>query len=165
MGTRFSVDCGTVAFWLQPCHSQLTLYVRSIHNSVCVVPPKDEQVMLKTCRGPWFSINWIKGVSRWFHYTDVLWCTVNKTLSKLFILSIIDYHYALIITPYSIRRLLHVSASMCHLKGVFYVLMSYLKAELVMLFVMSCECWWSVCTGCCSFVCYVAQMSAYLCIE
>jgi hypothetical protein len=21
-----------------------------------------------------------KGVSRWFHYTDILWCTVNKTL-------------------------------------------------------------------------------------
>jgi hypothetical protein len=50
---------------------------------------------------------------------------------------------------------------MCHLQGVSYVLMSYLKAELVMLFVMYCECCWSVCTGCCSFVCYVVQLSVY----
>jgi hypothetical protein len=34
--------------------------------------------------------------------------------------------------------------------------MSYLKAEMVMLFVMYCECWWPVCTGCCSFMCSVA---------
>jgi hypothetical protein len=34
------------------------------------MPPEDEQVMLETCRGPWFSINWMKSVSRWFHYTD-----------------------------------------------------------------------------------------------
>jgi hypothetical protein len=61
---------------------------------------------------------------------------------------------------YSICRLLHVSASLCHLQGDSYVLMSYLKAELVMLFVMYCECWWPVCTGCCSFVCYVVQLSA-----
>jgi hypothetical protein len=25
-------------------------------------------------------INWIESASRWFHCTDVLWCTVNKTL-------------------------------------------------------------------------------------
>jgi hypothetical protein len=23
-------------------------------------PPEDEQVMLETCRGPWFTVNWIK---------------------------------------------------------------------------------------------------------
>jgi hypothetical protein len=23
----------------------------------------------------------MKSVSRWFHYNDILWCTVNKTLS------------------------------------------------------------------------------------
>jgi hypothetical protein len=39
---------------------QLILYVRNILNAVCVAPPKDEQVMLETCRGPWFSINWMK---------------------------------------------------------------------------------------------------------
>jgi hypothetical protein len=37
--------------------------------------------MLETCRGPWFLINWIKSASCWFQYTDILWCTVNKTLS------------------------------------------------------------------------------------
>jgi hypothetical protein len=44
--------------------------------------PEDEQVMLETCRGPWFSINWMKSASRWFHYTDIIWCTVSKTLSS-----------------------------------------------------------------------------------
>jgi hypothetical protein len=28
--------------------------------------------MLETCRGTWFSINWMKSASRWFHYTDTL---------------------------------------------------------------------------------------------
>jgi hypothetical protein len=49
---------------------------------------------------------------------------------------------------------------MCHLQGASYVLMSYLKAEMVMLFVPYCECRWPVCTGCCSFVWYVVQLSA-----
>jgi hypothetical protein len=39
--------------------------------------------------------------------------------------------------------------------------MNYLKAEIVMLFVMYCECWWPVCTGCCVSVCYVVQLSAH----
>jgi hypothetical protein len=64
---RHSVYCVK----LQPCHSQLTLYARSIPNAVCVSPPEDEQVMLETCRGLWFSTNWMKSASRWFHYTDV----------------------------------------------------------------------------------------------
>jgi hypothetical protein len=29
------------------------------------------QVMLETCRGRWFWINWTKSASRWFHHTDV----------------------------------------------------------------------------------------------
>jgi hypothetical protein len=33
-------------------HGQLTLYARKIPNAVCVAPPKNEQVMLKTCTGP-----------------------------------------------------------------------------------------------------------------
>jgi hypothetical protein len=37
--------------------------------------------MLETCRGPYFLINWIKSASRWFHYTDIPWCTVSKILS------------------------------------------------------------------------------------
>jgi hypothetical protein len=44
-------------------------------------PPEDEQIMLETCRGSWFSINWMKSVWRWFHYPDKLWYTVSKTLS------------------------------------------------------------------------------------
>jgi hypothetical protein len=34
--------------------------------------PKVMQVMLEICRGPWFSINWMKSASRWFHYTDTV---------------------------------------------------------------------------------------------
>jgi hypothetical protein len=47
-----SVVCGTVAVSLQPCHSQLTLYGCNIPRAVCASPLEDEQVMLKTCRGP-----------------------------------------------------------------------------------------------------------------
>jgi hypothetical protein len=63
-----SVGCGS----LQPCHSQLT-YAHSIPNAVCGSPPEDEQVrvMLETCRGLRFSINWMKSASRWFHYTEI----------------------------------------------------------------------------------------------
>jgi hypothetical protein len=31
---------------------------------------------------------------------------------------------------------------MYHLQGASYVLVSYLKAEMFMLFVIYCECWW-----------------------
>jgi hypothetical protein len=75
-----SVGCGTVAVKL--CHSQLTLYASNIPNAVCVAPPEDEEVMLETGRGPWFSIKWMKSASRWFHCTDILWCTVSKKLSN-----------------------------------------------------------------------------------
>jgi hypothetical protein len=33
--------------------------------------PEDKQVMLETCRGPDFLINWIKCASRWFRYNDI----------------------------------------------------------------------------------------------
>jgi hypothetical protein len=69
---RTSDGSGTVAVKLQPCQSQLTLYARNIPNAVSVAPPEDEQVMFETCRGLWFSINWMKIASRWFHYTDLL---------------------------------------------------------------------------------------------
>jgi hypothetical protein len=74
------VGCSMVAVSLQTCYSQLT-YTRNIPNAICTTPPEDEQVMLKTCRGLWFSINWMKSSSCWFHYTDILWCMVSKTLS------------------------------------------------------------------------------------
>jgi hypothetical protein len=53
---------------------------RNIPGAVCGAPPEDEKVMLEICRGPWFSINWIKSASRWFHYTDIVWCMLSKTL-------------------------------------------------------------------------------------
>jgi hypothetical protein len=75
-------DCSfTIAVKLKLWHSQLTLYARNIPNAVCITPPKDEQVMLETCRCPWFSINWMRSASRWFHRSDILWYTVSKTLS------------------------------------------------------------------------------------
>jgi hypothetical protein len=74
------VGCGTIATaTVQPC--QLT-YAHNIPNAVCALITEDEQVMLETCRGPWFSINWMKSASRWFYYTDILWCTVSITLRK-----------------------------------------------------------------------------------
>jgi hypothetical protein len=48
---------------------QLT-YARNKPSAVCVAPPEDEQVMLETFRGPWFSANWMKCASRWFCHTD-----------------------------------------------------------------------------------------------
>jgi hypothetical protein len=46
-----SVGCATIAVSLQSWHSQ---------------------VMLETCRGPWFSINLKRSASCWFHYNDCL---------------------------------------------------------------------------------------------
>jgi hypothetical protein len=66
---------------LQPWHSQLTLYACNIPSVVCAGPPEDEQGMFETRRGSRFLINWIKSASRWFHFTDILWYKVNKTLS------------------------------------------------------------------------------------
>jgi hypothetical protein len=47
---RHYIAC--VAVSLKPCHSQLTLYARSIRNAVFVAPPEDEQIVLETFRGP-----------------------------------------------------------------------------------------------------------------
>jgi hypothetical protein len=68
-----SIGCGTVVVKLQPCHSQLTLYARSIPNAVCIAPPEDEQVMLETCRSLWLSIDWMKSASGW---VSVYWYTM-----------------------------------------------------------------------------------------
>jgi hypothetical protein len=50
----------------------LVYYVRIVSLDCDTFAPEDEQVMLETCGGPWFSINWMKIASRWFHYTDIL---------------------------------------------------------------------------------------------
>jgi hypothetical protein len=55
-------------------HNQLTLYVRSVPNAVCLTPPEDEQVMLETCRSLWFSINWMKKCTTFF---SLYWWSVN----------------------------------------------------------------------------------------
>jgi hypothetical protein len=87
-----SADCATITVsqeelhkrHLQSWYSQLTLHARNIQSAVRVTSPEDEQVMLEICRGPWFSVNLLKSASRWFHYTDILWCTVNKILWHIF---------------------------------------------------------------------------------
>jgi hypothetical protein len=66
--------------------------------------------------------------------------------------------HPVILLLYLIRRLLQISASLCHLQGASHVLVNYLKAETFMLFVIYCECWWPVCTGCCLSVCYIVQL-------
>jgi hypothetical protein len=53
----YCVRVMSVAVKLQPCHSQLTLYTRSIPTAVCEVHTEEEQVMLETCRGPSILIN------------------------------------------------------------------------------------------------------------
>jgi hypothetical protein len=71
-GVRLSVGRGTVAVLV-------TLHARNIPSAVCAVCPDDEHVMFETCRVPWF-LNWMKIASRWLHYTDILWCTVSRTI-------------------------------------------------------------------------------------
>jgi hypothetical protein len=73
--TALGVLCAYNVSWLchdkpQSWYSQLTLYAHNTTSAVCVGPPEDEQLMLETCTGPWFSINRMKSVSRWFHYTE-----------------------------------------------------------------------------------------------
>jgi hypothetical protein len=46
-----------------------TWYIACVLCQLTATPPEDEQVMLETCRDPWFLINWTRSASRWFHYT------------------------------------------------------------------------------------------------
>jgi hypothetical protein len=62
---------------------------------------------------------------------------------------------------YLLLRLLHVSAFICHIQGASCVLMNYVNRRSGYVVVMYCKFWWPVCNGCCSFVCYVVQLSAY----
>jgi hypothetical protein len=62
-------------------------YTHALYQkAVCVAPPEDEQVMLETCRGTWFSINWMKSASRWFHYTDILLISVFFLFFRIMIM-------------------------------------------------------------------------------
>jgi hypothetical protein len=49
------------------------------------VLPHLSHLMKKTDQ---FSIYWMKSPSRWFHYTDILWCTGSKTWMICFILQV-----------------------------------------------------------------------------
>jgi hypothetical protein len=42
-----------------------------LHCSGTATVPQHKQGVLETCRGTWFSLNWMKSASRWFHYTDI----------------------------------------------------------------------------------------------
>jgi hypothetical protein len=77
------------------------------HNTHAIskVPPDDEQVMLETCRGPQFLINWIKSASRWFHYTDIVWCTVNKTLSSVYVCYMCGNRWCIEFTGFAEQKL------------------------------------------------------------
>jgi hypothetical protein len=66
-----SVDCDGAVARLQ------------FHCNRATAPSKHEQAMLETCRGPWFSVNWMKSALRWFHCTDIIGCTVSKPVSPL----------------------------------------------------------------------------------
>jgi hypothetical protein len=75
--TRFGVELSSTPNLVQPTditHTQCT-------KCHCATPPENEQLTIETYRGPYFLINWIKCISRWFHYAGTLWCTVNRTLS------------------------------------------------------------------------------------
>jgi hypothetical protein len=59
----------------EPLHKLHLVYCMRIMSDGCdtiavAEPHEDRQVMLETCRGPWFAINLMKSASRWFHYTD-----------------------------------------------------------------------------------------------
>jgi hypothetical protein len=78
--------CNTNSIWYTGCICQLAvvrlqfhcnrttancqLHARIIPDPVFSANPEDEQVIFETCRGFWFSINWMKSASRWFHCTD-----------------------------------------------------------------------------------------------
>jgi hypothetical protein len=85
---------------LRRCYTSGTWYIAFHFGTLTLVQPTDITRMQYTkCRlwsasWGWASNarnmyrllipkfpNWIKSASRWFHYTDILWCTVSKTLS------------------------------------------------------------------------------------
>jgi hypothetical protein len=91
-----SVGCATFAVKLQWWHSQLTLYAPNVPMLSVQHLLRISSQCSKKCRGPWFSINWMKSASRWFHHTDILGCTVSKTLSWSLIIKKTDYELEII---------------------------------------------------------------------
>jgi hypothetical protein len=58
------------ALFIKFIENQGPLHVSSITCSSSG-DAEGEQVMLETCRSPWFLLNLMKSASRWFHCTDV----------------------------------------------------------------------------------------------
>jgi hypothetical protein len=83
-----SVGCGTVV--VQPCHSQHTHAIYQVPFSAA--SPEDEHVMLETCRGPWFSINWMKSAWYWFRYTDA---QVLSGYRECILRQLVNYFYCM----------------------------------------------------------------------
>jgi hypothetical protein len=73
-------DTSSTPILVQPTDITRTYYTKC---RLCSVP-EDEQVMFETCRDHQSLINCIESASGWFHCTDVLRYTVNKTLRVCF---------------------------------------------------------------------------------
>jgi hypothetical protein len=88
------------------------------------------------------------------HYINLERYYVFQSLHRL---GITDQHYALITTPLFITQAptcfgIHVPSS-----GSFLYPYELLERQNGYVVVMYCKCWWPVCTGCCSFMCYVGK--------
>jgi hypothetical protein len=96
----------------------------------------DKGWMLSGTSGRKVKYKIIQGDQKVFVYLIIIVQKTRKNILNNWVsLTNITHWWSLL---YSIRGLLHVSASMCHLQGASYVLMSYLNSELVMLFIMYC---------------------------
>jgi hypothetical protein len=64
--------CACYVSWLLPglVGAAKWQHASSIASGVCLAPSEDEQVMLETCSGFQFTMNWIKRASRRFHCTE-----------------------------------------------------------------------------------------------
>jgi hypothetical protein len=112
-----SITCSSSGFAAHTAFGIMRAYNSNIPNAVCVAPPKDEQVMLETCRGPWFSINWMKNTYRWFFSNtsfattlpfDAKWYWILKTKTTIFfVMKTNQMHYLSLI--YFVNQPLHVS--------------------------------------------------------
>jgi hypothetical protein len=63
-----SVGCNTVRFHCNRATANWH-YTHALHQLPFVSTSWGWAVMLETCKGPWFSIKWMKSASRWFLHT------------------------------------------------------------------------------------------------
>jgi hypothetical protein len=62
------------------CNCATDIISTQYTKCVSAAPPEDEQVMVETCRAPWFSIHWMRSASCSFHYTDVYICLTGDSV-------------------------------------------------------------------------------------